>query len=223
MSPDSPLALPAVPPGAERPAWIRDAAVAVLRAYKPLSGTAISRVHVDPMQSGDYPAINVFLEKESRTSISKGAGAPSFEVRSTIGLQLLVQRAGEDDAIRDLDALRVNVLEALLADPIWPRLDLAKPDGDLTFDLGFKTNGELLTGEALASIECGPWTEIYDPRVTSPLNTVTLQTDAGRPFDPNGTYTDDQDAGFPAAAAPPRANGPDGRIEIAGTITFPAS
>ena len=209
--------------GSDRSGAIRDTAVQVLRSYAPLGSIIVSRARVDPMQSGDMPAINVFLHRERRVGVSKGVGAPAYQVYATIGVQLLVERAQLDDAVAELDALRVAALEGLLSDPIWPRLDNAMPDGDLTFELDFRSKGERIVGEALASIECGPWTETYDPRVTPILRAMTLNTDAGRPFDPTGAYSDDQIAGFPPAAAPPRPSGPDGRIEIGGTITFPAN
>lgn len=219
--PDSPLSLPPVPAGADRSATIRDAAVTVLAAWPPLAGVLIGRVMIDPLQSGDYPAVNVFLHRVQRSSVSRGAAAPAFDTTATIGLQLLVEQAQKDDAVNALDGLHFNVLNGLLSDPIWPRLDLAKPDGDLPFDIGFKANGEKIIGEGLATIECGPWMEIYDPRVTSPLSTIALTTDLARPFDPTGLYTDDQAAGFPAAATPPRNAGPDGRIELGAIITLP--
>ncbi len=208
-----------------RRAQLRDQAVQVLAAAGTLAGANVIANRVDEVPEGDLPVISVWAHEDRKVSASDGNTGILFLGTGTLTVQGLVLRAVREDCTRDIDLLEQQILDALLQDPVWAAA--AKPDGQgstIEVTQTMQIQGDRLIGAVMIKMPIGPWNESYPAAVSTTLSGADIHTDARVPFDPNGTYGDDADAGFPDAALPaPRASGPDGRIEITATVDLPSS
>jgi hypothetical protein len=204
-------------------AELRDAAVARLLAGVPgLSGRVYaSRAWPLPaagqVDVGKMPAALVYVLRTRRTTISGAMGAPTF--RSIVTLVVMLRAEGRTEAEVDaaLDTLGEAAEVALLNSAAFVALaeDIAGTDSERRLN----SDSERIIGEEALSIDL-QFTESFEPANLPPLNTARIVVDAIDPADRAGTYPAIDP--FPAAAAAPREQGPDGRPEAAPiTITFP--
>lgn len=154
---------------------IRDRAVLSLAGYPlTLDGrpVPVEAERIDVVETGATPRVIVYAD-ENATSKSRGGTAPAFDVTMQMVVQCLVSRATRADAVADIDALIAQVKDGLLRDPNWVKL-MANVHS-FRVQRSFKPEGDLIIGDGRLLIE-GGWTEIYRPRVSQPLSTITLTT-----------------------------------------------
>lgn len=151
---------------------IREAAVASLLAYQTIAGDRVESERVDPVESGDTPRLIVMAD-DAAEGISRGGAAPAFRTTLTLMIHAQVEHAQRGDAVAALDTLIAQVKDALLGDPDWVRLSENIPS--LRVTRSFKGDNARIIGDGRIVITC-TWIEIYPPRITTPLSTVTLTT-----------------------------------------------
>jgi hypothetical protein len=162
-------------PTQDQTAILREAAVTALLAYGVVLDAVavpVESERVDPVEDGDMPRIVIYGDDNGITASPAGT-APAFDVTCTLVVQALAQRAQRADAVTDIDALVAQIKDGLLGDPQW--LQIPATIRSLRTQRTFKHEGRRVLGEARLQIECA-WREIYPPRITQPLATVTLTT-----------------------------------------------
>ncbi len=130
----------------------------------------MERERVDPVQAGDMPRLILYADDDA-TGASSAGTAPALDVTLTLIVQALTERATRDDAVADIDALVAQVKDCLLSDPGWVKLSQAIPS--VRVQRSFKPQGEMIIGDARIQLTC-TWREIYPPRVTQPLDLITV-------------------------------------------------
>jgi hypothetical protein len=162
-------------PTQDQTAIIRQGAVTSLTTYGVVADgvtVPVESERVDPVEDGDLPRIVIFADDNGTTASSAGT-APAFDVTATFIVQALAQRAIRDDAVADIDTMVAQIKDCLLGDPVWVALSANIASVKVT--RSFKFEGRRVLGDARVMIEC-TWKEIYPPRVTTPLVTVTQTT-----------------------------------------------
>ena len=158
-------------------ARIRNAAAASLLGYVVTAdNNAAVPVEIERatvVEDGAMPRILLYADDEAVTE-SRGGTAPAFEVTMTLVVQALAQRAVLADCIADIDAMVAQIKDCLFGDPAWVKL--SQNLGSVKTKRQFKAEGRRFLGDARVEIECS-WKELYPPRVSQPLATVTLTTE----------------------------------------------
>lgn len=203
-------------------AEVRDAISARLAAGVPALAGRIYKSRSWPLPAsglvdvGKLPAALVYAQRTRRTTISGATAAPTF--RTIVTFLIMLRAEGRTDVEVDatLDSLGEAVEDALLTDAAFVAIaeDLTGTDSErrLTSD------SERIFGEEALTLDL-QFTETFEPRGLPPLTTARIVVDAIDPADPSGPYPAIDP--FPAPAAPPRPQGPDGRAEVGPmTITF---
>ncbi|GGJ14192.1 hypothetical protein [Neoroseomonas lacus] len=206
-------------------AEIRDAIAARLVAGLPRLGGRVYTSRVWPLpaaglvDAGAMPAALVYALRTRRTSLSIGTAAPTF--RAIVTFVVMLRAEGTNDVAVDLllDDLGEAAEDVLMTDPSF--VALAEEIAGLDSERRTTKDSERTIGEEALSIDM-QFTETFEPKGLPPLTTANVVIDAIDPADQAGAYPAIDP--FPAPAAPPRQQGPDGRPEAAPlTITFPES
>ncbi len=154
---------------------LRDATVASLLAYGVVLGgvaVPVEAERVDPLAIADVPRIVVYTDDSAATE-SRAGTAPAFAVTAQIVVQAVCAHAKQPDVLADLDALIAQIKDALLGDPVWVQNFAVCTSMRTQRAVRGESNQSLGDGRVL--FECS-WREIYPPRITQPLATVTLTT-----------------------------------------------
>lgn len=209
-------------------ATLRDTAAQLLAAYaQPASVLIGQRWPVEPPQ---LPALLVDMREEIKTQADRSAGTePSFAVAATLVVRARAVvfseplaapfGAAHGPAIEAVcDTWLEKIQDGLLSDPRFPRMISKIPS--VRVETAAETSGEQIIAEVSVTFTLA-WEESYPPRGDDLLGRLVLRVDAIDPQDPNGAYP--QTPGFPAAAPPPRSQGPDGRAEIGADLDIPTT
>jgi hypothetical protein len=169
-------------PTQDQTAVLRDATVASLTTYGVSLGDVavpIEAERIDPIGITDVPRIVVYTDDSAATD-SRAGTAPAFAVTAQIIVQAVVAHAEKADALAALDALIAQIKDGLLSDPAWVKQFAVATSMRTQRAVRGEGNQSLADGRIL--IEC-EWREIYPPRVTQPLATITFATNppAGTP------------------------------------------
>lgn len=162
-------------PTKDQTALLRDATMASLVAYGVLlDGVAVpvEAERIDPVEVQDVPRIIVYTD-DSASSDSRGGTAPAFAVTAQIVVQAVAAAALQADALAALDALIAQIKDGLLSDPDWVK-QFANA-ASMRTQRAMRGDGAKSLADGRVLIEC-TWREIYPPRVTQKLATVTLTT-----------------------------------------------
>ncbi len=163
-------------PTQDQTAILRDATVASLLAYGvALGGVAVpvEAERIDPVALADVPRIVVYTD-DSAASDSRAGTAPAFTVTAQIIVQAVCASATQAAVLADLDALIAQIKDCLLGDPVWVQ-NFAVCTSMRT-QRSVRGEGTQSLGDGRILFEC-TWREIYPPRITQPLATVTLTTE----------------------------------------------
>lgn len=155
-------------------ARLRSLTVSTLIAQNTLAGPHVEAERTLPLDDGELPHINVFVD-ESGDSFYQGG--PRFKVTAKLQIKATVQRALFADLLPDLDTIIYQIKEALLADPVW----IVVANQVLSFGItsSFKSEQNQQQGEALISISC-EWVESVALRVGVPLTGENLTIQPGQ-------------------------------------------
>ncbi len=144
---------------------VRQAAIAVLKGFGTIAAVNVQDSPLDPVQTDAEPQINVF-SSERRDGRATAGSRPGFHVQFTLQVQILVTAAVQTDAVRQMEVLKQQVLEALFGDPVFP--SLFEPGVTIEEKPNFGRDGQRYVAEGLIGIQSG-WIENYDQRSTSVL------------------------------------------------------
>jgi hypothetical protein len=167
-----------------------------------------------PLPAGYGTALLIYTFKEEGRGGNDG-GAPEFMVEMTLVIEARGEGSDAETLTDTLDDLADAALNALLTNPNFTRLATSFSAYGMQFDLE-GGGAEQFHGSAKIGLTAN-WQAVFDPVIPNDLVTIQLKGDAIFPADLNGTYPSQTDPAY-TPAAPPRTQGPDGRIEIGATI-----
>jgi len=159
----------------------------------------------------EFPYIALRCGSEHKTS--KTRSMPVFDTMVTLEIFARVQAATDDEAQDALEALGLQIENAVIAAPVL--IGGIQQVASINTQSAIKSEAERPVGEILMSVDLEVF-EDYDPTEINPddypeLQQMLLHIDTAAPFDATGTYPSPP---FPAAVTPaPRTSGPDGRDE----------
>lgn len=196
---------------------IQDAAVAVLKRQATLAEHRVEADRIDAVAANDMPRMIVLAETDAE-GIAAAGGPPAFRRRMRMVVHCLVARARLEEASQAINSMIVQVQLALLEDPAWNRM----PENieSMRCSRTFTKGDSLVVADGRIEFVM-TWMERYQTRITDVLTGATLRVDTARPFDRTGIYPPPNPP-YPVPE-PPRASGPDGRIEIGAVIELPVA
>lgn len=157
------------------------------------------------------PVLLLYTSHEHKTLESEAGGAPLFNARCTLHVVARVACDTEEDAEAALDLFVTQIENALLTSPEFLFAPMRQVSA-VAIDCRYDGKGAKPLGEAVMGFDC-VYYDAYQPVDPPPLRKMAVKIDLGQPTDHQGLYD--------PANKPPRREGPDGRIEISGTIDLP--
>lgn len=163
-----------------------------------------------PVPTGKTPSIIVYTDD---TKSGLGGTPPQFRTDVLTTVEIIAEGKTKDEAETLCDTLCELTEIALLSSPLFVMFFEQIDSVDTRTDYR-GVDSKVHTFSAVIEIKAHA-SEIFEPTITATLGGMNIYVDSVNIFDPNGTYEPPFD--YPVADAP-RAAGPDGRIEISGSL-----
>lgn len=195
-------------------AQVRTVALGLLSAAATSAGATVEGSKDNPIQ-GDKPTASIVLYVDD-TKQGIGVSPPQFSTRVTMSIAIRVEGKSKAEAESKCDTLSELVENTLLGSPAFVGLFEAIESVDSQTDYN-ATEGKRHAFSADIDIVAHT-TEIFEPTIDQALTGINLYVDSVNIFDATGDYTGDEPFDV---AAPPRAQGPDGRPEVSANIDLP--
>lgn len=192
-------------------AEVRTTAQYLLTSALTAQAATITTSKDTPVPVGKGSSVIIYTDD---TKDSTGVGTPpQFRTKVLTTVEIIAEGKTKDEAEALCDTLCELTEIALLSSPLFVMFFEQIDSVDTRTDYR-GVDSKVHTFSAVIEIKAHAG-EIFEPTITAMLGGMNIYVDSVNVFDPAGTY--DPPFDYPVAAEP-RAAGPDGRIEISGSL-----